>query len=213
VPNTRGVLDFDLMEQTAIELQHVNVKLLVNDPANVDLAALVPVFHRWIQGQICDELLIDVADYSHVPDGPGILLVGHEADYSVDNTDGRLGIRYNRKAPLAGTNTDRLRQAFASALRAAQRLQGEPALNGTVRFNGREVEVFFNDRLLTPNDPETRSVVEPQLKRFLDPIFGEREYSISALQDPRRLLTFRMRAEKALDVTEILRSLNASHPA
>jgi hypothetical protein len=213
VPNTRGVLDFDLMEQTAIELQHVNVKLLVDDPAKVDLAALVPVFHRWIQGQICDELLIDVADYSHVPDGPGILLVGHQADYSVDNTDGRLGIRYNRKAPLEGTNTDRLVQAFASALRAAQRLEEEPALNGTVRFNGREVEVFFNDRLLTPNDPATRSAVEPQIKRFLDPIFGEHDYSISAIQDSRRLLTFRVRSAKALGVAEILRRFSAGHRA
>ena len=213
MPNTRGVLDFELMEQTAIELQHVNVKLLVKDPASVDLAAIVPVFHRWIQGQVCDELLIDVADYSHVPNGPGILLVGHEADYAVDNTDGRLGVRYNRKAPLAGSNADRLRQAFEAALRAAQRLEQEPALNSTVRFNGHELEVFFNDRLLTPNDPETRSSVEPELKRFLDALLGEQRYTISALEDPRRLLTFRINAEKALALSDLLRNLAAPHPA
>lgn len=213
MPNTRGVLDFDLMEQTAIELQHVNVKLLIKDPASVDLAAIVPVFHRWIQGQVCDELLIDVADYSHVPNGPGILLVGHEADYAVDNTDGRLGVRYNRKAPLAGSNADRLRQAFESALRAAQRLEEEPTLNGTVVSDGHELEVFFNDRLLTPNDPETRSAVEPELKRFLDLWLGEKRYTISALEDPRRLLTFRINAEKALALSDLLRNLNAPHPA
>ncbi len=210
MPNTRGVLDFDLMEQTAIELQHVNVKLLVSDAANVDLAAIVPVFHLWIQGQVSEELLIDVADYSHVPNGPGILLVGHEADYSVDNTDGRLGIRYNRKAPVAGSNDDRLRQAFESALLAAQRLEVEPALNGTVRFNGHELEVSFYDRLLTPNDPETRSAVEAHLKPFFDGVFSGEPYSMSPTEDPRRLLTFRIRSEKAITIDGLLRRL---HPA
>ena len=32
------------------------------------------------------------------PAGPGVMLIGHQADYSVDNTDDRLGVRYNRKA-------------------------------------------------------------------------------------------------------------------
>ncbi len=101
--NTKGVLDYE-MEQVAIELQHINVKLFVRDPEKVDLEAVVPVFHSWIQGQIFDELLLDVADYSHVPDGPGVVLIGHEADYALDNTDGRLGVRYNRKAPWPGSN-------------------------------------------------------------------------------------------------------------
>ena len=201
------------MEQTAIELQHVNVKLLVSDPASVDLAAIVPVFHRWIQEQVFGELLIDVADYSHVPNGPGILLVGHEADYAVDNTAGRLGVRYNRKSPLAGSNADRLRQSFESAVRAARRLEQEPALNGTVRLNGHDLDIFFNDRLLTPNDPETRSAVEPELKRSLDALFGERQYTISGLEDPRRLLTYRVTAESAFTATDLLRKLNAPDPA
>jgi hypothetical protein len=43
----------------------------VNDAEKIDLEAVIPVFHRWIQEQIFDELLLDVANYSHVPDGPG----------------------------------------------------------------------------------------------------------------------------------------------
>ena len=60
------------------------------------------------------ELLLDVADYRHVPAGPGVMLIGNEGDYSVDNTGDRLGIRYNRKAALDGDNQDRLRQAARS---------------------------------------------------------------------------------------------------
>src|SRR5438309_7406771 len=117
-----------LEEQPAVELQHINVKLLLHD--NGDLDPVIPVFHSWIQKQIFDELLLDVADYRHVKDGPGVILIGHEADYSIDQTDGRLGIRYNRKAALSGSNQDRLEQAVRSALSAIQHLESDPRLEG-----------------------------------------------------------------------------------
>ena len=63
---------------------------------------LIPVFHRWIREQAMPELLIDVADYSHVPAGPGVMVIGHEANYSVDNRENRLGLLYNRRAALEG---------------------------------------------------------------------------------------------------------------
>ena len=102
-----------------MQLQHINVKLLVKNPAEVDLEPLVPVFHGWIQEQGLEELLLDVADYRHVHAGPGVVLIGHQANYSVDNTDERLGIRYNRKAALNGSNDDALRQAMRARRRMA----------------------------------------------------------------------------------------------
>src|SRR5215471_3207936 len=107
----------------SLNLQHINVKLLLGHPEGLDLDAVVNVFHSWIQDQVCDELLLDVADYRHVHHGPGVVLIGHEADYSIDNTHGRLGIRYKQKAPVDGSNWNRLRQATRSALTAASRLQ------------------------------------------------------------------------------------------
>src|SRR5437879_2219334 len=139
-----------LEEEVAVELQHVNVKLLLDNPEDLDLDAVVTVFHSWIQNQVCEELLLDVADYRHVHHGPGVVLIGHEADYSIDNTDGRLGIRYNRKAPLDGSNQDRLAQAVRAAFAASERLQRDTRLDGKLHFNGRDVELFVNDRLLTP---------------------------------------------------------------
>src|ERR1700733_15184726 len=130
-----------------MDLQHVNVKLLVKNPQAADLEPLIPIFHGWIQGQVCEELLLDVADYRHVPAGPGVMVIGHQADYSVDNTDHRLGVRYNRKAVLDGSNQDRLKQATMAALVACQSLEGESRLNDKLRFNGQEIELSVNDRL------------------------------------------------------------------
>jgi hypothetical protein len=197
--NTKGVLEYE-MEQVAIELQHINVKLFVKDPEQVDLEAVVPVFHTWIQGQIFDELLLDVADYSHVPDGPGVVLIGHEADYALDNTDGRLGVRYNRKAPWPGSNRERLAQATRSALNAFQRLEQDFNL----RFNNREIEIVVNDRLLAPNNDETRNAVEPELKAFLDQLFGGTEYSLRYPIEGRRLFGARVELAREVSVEELL---------
>jgi hypothetical protein len=188
------------MEQVAIELQHINVKLFVKDAEKVDLEAVVPVFHSWIQGQIFDELLLDVADYSHVPDGPGIVLIGHEADYALDNTDGRLGLRYNRKAPMPGSNRERLVQATRAALSAFERLEQDFNLH----FNNREMEIVINDRLLAPNNEETRQAVEPELKAFLDQLFGGREYSLSYPSEGRRLFGASAKLVREVSVQELL---------
>src|ERR1700693_4077821 len=127
-----------------MQLQHVNVKLLVQNPEGANREPLIPVFHSWIENQNGDELLIDVADYTHVPAGPGIVLIGHQGNYSVDNTGDRLGVRYNRKAACEGGNQDCLAQAARAALTACQRLEAEPRLDGKFRFNGQDIEIFIN---------------------------------------------------------------------
>src|SRR5581483_5895619 len=126
-----------------IDLQHVNIKVLFEGGENLD--PVIPIFHGWIQNRLVlnkelPELLIDVADYRHVHHGPGIVLVGHEADYSIDNTDGRLGMRYNRKAQIAGNNYEKLTQAFRGTLTAAQQLQSDTRLNNKFHFNGQDIE-------------------------------------------------------------------------
>lgn len=201
--NTKGVLEYE-MEQVAIELQHINVKLFVKDPEKVDLEAVVPVFHTWIQGQIFDELLLDVADYSHVPDGPGIVLIGHEADYALDNTDGRLGVRYNRKAPMPGNNRERLVQATRAALSAFGRLEQDFNLH----FNNREIEIVVNDRLLAPNSQATRKAAEPELKAFLDVLFGGAEYSLTYPAEWRKLFGVAVTATREFSTQELLTSLS-----
>jgi len=192
-----------------MDFQHVNVKFLVKNPEAVDLALLIPVFHRWIQGQVCEELLLDIADYSHVPEGPGILLIGHQADYSVDNRNGRLGVRYNRKAPFDGTNQDRLKQAACSALKALQRLEREAALGGKISFNAHDVELFINDRMLAPNREDTRRAFEPDFKALFDKLFRGTEYSLSYDTDPRRLLWLSARSSKTFSIAELISNLSS----
>jgi len=194
-------------ERLFVDLQHINVKLLLSNAEELDLDGVIPVFHSWIQAQVTDELLLDVADYRHVYGGPGIVLIGHEADYSLDNTDNRLGIRYNRKALLQGSNGERLAQAARAVLRACQRLEEDTQLGRKVHFNGKEIEILVNDRLLAPNREETREALEPDFRAFAGKLFGGDEYSLSFEDDPRRLLTASVKTSRSFAVEELLENL------
>lgn len=192
-----------------MELQHVNVKLFVKDSEALDPEALVPVFHDWIQNQTDGELLLDVADYRHVPSGPGVLLIGHYANYSLDRSGGRWGVRFNRKAPVGGTNQDRLAQATQAALAFCLRLENDPRLGGMIRFNGCEIEVTINDRLLAPNTPGTRAAADPEFRNFFSTLFGDVPYETFDPDDPRSLFSIRVRASRSFDIATLQENLAA----
>ena len=167
-----------------IELQHVNVKVFVDGQLGVDLDDFIKVFHRWTSEQCLDELLIDVADYRHVPNGPGVVLVGHEADYAIDHARGRYGVLYNRKAPIDGTNADRIRQALEAALGACELLENE--FPGRLAFDRSQLEIFVNDRALAPNTAETFAAVQPDIESTLQGL-GHAGVTLthSSSEDPR----------------------------
>jgi hypothetical protein len=118
------------------------VKLFITNPSAKPIKDFIPVFHGWIQRQaLPGHLLIDVHDYGHVHHGPGILLVAHEANLSIDESEGRRGLVYTRKQPAS------LPEIVAAARQAAKLLTEEQG----VQFEAGKFEVFVNDRLHTPN--------------------------------------------------------------
>src|SRR5574341_844088 len=132
--------------ENGMDIQHLNVKFFVENPEAIDLEAFLVIFNRWIQDHVCEELLIDVADYRHVFAGPGVVLIGHEANYSMDNTSNRLGLLYNRKAIMNGNVHDRLQRVVRSTLLACQRLEADPLLQGKLKFNGQQVQLLIKKK-------------------------------------------------------------------
>lgn len=166
-----------------MNLQHVNVKVFVDGDLNVELQRFIETFHQWIVREATEEMLIDVADYRHVPDGPGVMLIGLESDYAIDHTNGQPGLLYNRKAPLEGGNGDRFLHSFCCALQGCEMLESE--LEG-LQFSRRRFEVIINDRALAPNTPETREVFRHELTDFLQSATGDSGFSLDVTEDPRR---------------------------
>lgn len=188
-----------------MNVEHLNVKIFASR-AEIDLADAIPVFHRWIQDRARPELLVDVADYRHVPDGPGVLLVAHEAFYSLDQSEGRLGLLYNRRSVLPGDTRSKLAQAVGSALAACRTLEEEPQFKGSLRFDAGDCEVLVNDRLIAPNTPETWDALRPELERFFGALYGG-AVRIERKGEPRERFRVGVKASAPLTVTEALARL------
>jgi hypothetical protein len=118
-----------------------------------------------------------VAELLHVPKGPGVLAVGHEADFALDNTGGVWGVLYRRKTLLPGTDTERLAEAFGSALQTAARL--EEAFGGALKFSRTEFELVVNDRGIAPNTPGTYEAAIPGIEAALRSVLGHGNFSLT----------------------------------
>jgi len=178
-----------------IEPFRLGLKLFAQAPGQLRVKSFVPVFHSWIQQQcIQGHVLIDVHDYSHIHDGPGILLVAHEGNFSTDLAEGRPGLLYMRKQPGGTTLEETLRLSLKTVLQAASLLENDPNVEGGVRFRRDEVLVVSNDRLLAPNDSETFAAVQPALSS----VFGAEATMEHATANPKDRLGIAVRGIKLL---------------
>lgn len=179
------------------DLQRVGAKIPLADGRSIALERLVPVFHRWIRSAAdgaapVPGLLIDVADYAHVPDGPGMMLIAHEADYALDLGLGGPGLLYQQKRGATGTTAERIASSLASAVRAARRLETEPDLGGP-RFEAGAPLVRVVDRLRAPAEDATLERLRPDLVAAAVAIYGEAPSAIERVGDPTLPFTVRMR--------------------
>lgn len=170
-------------------MQHFRVKIYASTQAGFRPAAAIAVFHRWIQNNVLEELLLDVADYGHVPAGPGVLLVGHDAFYGLDESGHRIGLLYTRRTALEGSTASRIAQAYDAALRACRLLENEPEFAGKIRFHEGEWDLSVNDRLLAPNNDDSWHSLSAPLREFLHQRFGEGKCQVTRAGEARDLLT------------------------
>lgn len=206
------------MTQPVIDTPKYDLKIYAAEDCSVEPDELIPVFHRWIQDEHLDDLLIDVADYCHVPEGPGVILVAHDAQYAFDQGEGRPGLLYSRRRETHGTlrglesPEDRLVSVFRSALAACRKLEAESSLAGRLRFRGDEWVLRLNDRLRAPKTDETmvalRSVLEPLLER----LYPGASFRIEREGEPRDLFALRVRAERSVPVAMLLSRLGQPRP-
>ncbi len=193
-----------------MNLQKLNLKIFIANPETVQFETFIPIFHRWIQEQNMSDLLLDVADYQHVPSGPGIMLIAQNANYSIDNAQNRLGFLYNQKTVLEGNNPDKLKKLFQTTLLTCQKLEQEETLKGKLKFLTNEMQFILNDRLNAPNTEETFQKVKGEISSFLNSFFGENNYSLHRHSDPRERFTLEIKTSASFSLDELLKKSNYS---
>ena len=187
-----------------MDFQHINIKIYVDGDLSVDVAQFIDIFHEWIRTEALDEMLIDVADYRHVPAGPSVLLIGLEADYGMDNADHRYGLMYNRKAPLDGSNEERFCHALRAAVHVCQMLEAKFGDNGSLKFHRQEFDFLINDRAIAPNTPETFNACKSELEASLQKVLGHSDFSLEHNDDPRKRFCVKIKVAKPIDFSALL---------
>ena len=192
-----------------------DLKLFLQHASGLDLQALIPVFHRWIQTRAVDDLLIDVVDYRHVPYGPGVILIGHDAHYGIDTAwAGRAGLLYSRRrethasrAHMQGVQR-RLKSVFHDALTVCRLLATDSTLQGQLQFCTDAFLLRVNDRLQAPNTCDRFEYLHTQLEPFVQQLYASEAVNVEHLSEPQSSLTVSIKAPYALPLDDLLRRLD-----
>ena len=194
VPNRLGV-KFSLKQEPTLQPQDI-----------------LPIFQRWIQEHTVEDMLIDVIDYKHVLEGPGIVLIADAADYAYDLGDGELGLHYIRKRSLPDDLKDALRLVFRHALVAARALEAEAP--GDIVFDYGTAKISFLDRMHYRNEGTVFENLNEDLTEILSAIFGAPVVVTRLYDDRRAVFALRCTAENAnIDVDVIIKRLEESRQA
>ncbi|MEM7130180.1 MAG: hypothetical protein AAF702_27870 [Chloroflexota bacterium] len=177
--------------------KRLKIRLPLETPDDFDIASIIPVFHRWIQERTLPGLLIDVADYKHVPNGPGILLIGDEGDYSLDQADGRLSLVYDRKRATGNDLSESIRILFESVQAARHALEAEAELG--LRVPNQAAEIVILDRLQYPNNQGTFDAVKESMQAAIASVAEGATIELTYVaSDHRRPLTLQLQPEQEM---------------
>ena len=159
------------------------LRLTVSVPAalGAPLENATGVFHRFIQRGLVEGFILDVADYRHVPNGPGLMLIGQDLDYGITPSNFYVTIK-RRGADDAATQ---FRDGVRILLGAVEQINEDGAL--PTEFDLSWVTVTVADRKLgTPE--EIQSALLTELEPVAVEVFGEGT-ALTAVDstDPREL--------------------------
>ncbi len=197
------------MDVALMDLYRLGIKVFCAEPAPLDLPALIPVFHRFIQGHSLDGLLIDVADYSHVHHGPGILLIAHEGNYALDECGGRRGLVYYAKRRGEDTLAQRLATVCRRAFTACRRLAEQPEIAGRLVFSGEELQVFANDRLVAPNTDQTFAALRRAFEALCARLYRDQSWEITHEGAHTERFTVTLRASAPIGIDALVKRLDS----
>ena len=182
----------------------LQVKLFLDRPLAAGVEPFIGVFHDWVKHHKLPELLIDVANYAHVPKGPGVALIGNDGDYFIDETDGRPGLLYSRKREPPPP-AERLRDAFRRTLNAALLLEKEQSV-APLHFRTDEFLFRINDRLAAPSTEATFTALRPALESFSTELFAA-PAQLALTSTPKQLFAVKITPPATTDLHTLLTRL------
>jgi len=187
--------------------KRIAAKIFTGNPAAaIDHQSFIALFHAFIREKTVEGLLLDVADYGHVPEGPGIMLIGHDVDYAIDQTAGKTGLLTVKKRIEAGSLAALLEDTVRLGLLAAKAVQDHASTG--VAFATDVVQLQFFDRLAAENSSAGFDSCRSELEGLAARLFGEgAKVEHADAVEPRRPLTADLVGPASEDLETLLARL------
>lgn len=187
-----------------MDIERFCLKFLArNRQADLDEASFIPIFHEWIRLKKLPGTLIDVADYRHVPEGPGIMLISHEINYAMEHADGQFGLSAQRKLGTGATHQERILELAKRMALFGSLLENDVRLGGQLQLEGGSFLYRANDRLRAPNTAETFTALKPDLEAVAAQLYGGVGSITRVENDPRDRLTVLVEAPGPIDLAAL----------
>jgi hypothetical protein len=193
-----------------MNIQKINVKLFTDAPAEPDLTPFLAIFSRWREDRADPAGWVDLADYAHVPRGPGVMLIGHQGNLSADLADPGPGLLWCNRNSLEGPLEDRLREVFRRSVVYFARLRAEAGYPPDLEPRPGFWEVTVNDRLMGPNTEETDRGVRPVVDGLGARLFGSGGYTLLGPPEAPARYSLTLHSDAAGSLAEVAAKLSAS---
>jgi hypothetical protein len=192
-----------------MEIERTCVKFFARPGEAVDDGLFIDIFHEWFRTKTLDGLLLDVADYRHVPNGPGVMLLTHDINYAMDYDHGRFGLLAQRKRGQGQTPFQRILELVGGAITFGATLEKEPRLGGKLQLEGGAFHYMSNDRLLAPNTAAAFEALKADLAAAVEVIYPGRQVSLRRVEnDPRDRLTIAVDTGTAISLSALFEELS-----
>jgi hypothetical protein len=184
-----------------MNLERFCIKFFTRPETTIDEAIFIDIFHEWIRRKKLGGILFDVADYRHVPDGPGVMLITHEINFAMDWADERLGLSAQRKLGQGTTNPERILELARATAAFGTLLEADARAAGKLKLEGGGFHFMANDRLAAPNTDAGFAALQPDLAAAVAMIYPARDISLTRVQnDPRGRLTIAVESGTQVDL-------------
>ena len=154
---------------------------------HLDTQSLFRFFNTLIENS--PQVFVDIADYKHVPEGPVILLVGVNADVGYDSHGGELGLSYNQKQIIEGTNQQKLKSTFSSLISIYSKMHEYSGFSTPPVVDLSKITFILNDRALAPNSEKIFESVSGDIKSFFTELLGEDSFQVKHAGSEKERLT------------------------
>jgi len=187
-----------------VNLERFCVKFLVQGGSEVEDSTFIPIFHEWIRDHKLKGTLIDVADYSHVPEGPGIMLITHEINYAMDRVDGEFGLSAQQKLGEEGVPSQRIVNLVRQTAAFASLLESDVRVKGKIKLAGNKFYYQANDRLRAPNTDDVFAALKPDLEAAAAELYPGQSVNVTRIEnDPRARLTAVVEVQNSVEMAAL----------